>query len=79
MSHSQRPDIVNKSVRELPGPGNYANNNEFGKNAPSFSMQSKREALKRDMIPGPGSYNAADSVVNRDKSPSYRMGTASRT
>lgn len=63
----------------MPGPGNYADINNFGKNVPSFSIQSKREALKRDMIPGPGSYNAADTVVNRDKSPSYRMGTSNRT
>lgn len=41
-------------------------------------MKSKRQELKRDDVPGPGAYNANDTI-NRDKSPSYRMGTASRT
>lgn len=40
-------------------------------------MQPKREPLKRDNIPGPGAYNAADSI-NRDKSPSFRMGQSQR-
>jgi len=42
------------------------------------SIYGKREPPKKDFIPGPGSYNNLDTI-NRDKSPSYRMGTAKRS
>jgi len=59
----------------MPGPTNYADINNFGKNVPTYSILGKREPLKKDSVPGPGAYNANDSI-NRDKSPTFRMGSA---
>jgi hypothetical protein len=41
------------------------------------SIMGKREPLKKDFIPGPGSYNNIE-FVHRNKSPSFRMGTGKR-
>jgi hypothetical protein len=40
-------------------------------------MLSGRKDLKKDEVPGPGTYIEFDTI-NRDKSPSYRLGTAKR-
>lgn len=41
-------------------------------------MLSGRKDLKKDYVPGPGSYSEIDTL-KRDKSPSFRMGTGQRT
>ena len=75
MGTSQRLDVTSKSARELPGPGQYSSNKQFGADAVTFSMRGKVQEKQREDIPGPGSYNALDAI-NRDKSPSFRMGTS---
>lgn len=62
---------------DLPGPGNYEDPLKFGKNAPMVSIMGKRE-IKKDNMPGPGTYNASDSIY-KSKSPSFRMGTGKRS
>lgn len=53
---SRRTDIVDKNQTELPGPGNYSGNDEFGKNAKGFAFSGRRDDKYND-VPGPGSYS----------------------
>lgn len=71
--NSQRGDIVQKSMSELPGPGNYNNVNEFGKDVKPIAIRGKPKDLKPSDIPGPGSYDANDTIV-KGISGSVRMG-----
>ncbi|CDW79521.1 UNKNOWN [Stylonychia lemnae] len=77
LSKSQRPEMTSKEVKNLPGPGNYESYKQFGKDVPMVSIMGKREPLKKDNIPGPGSYNNVNEI-QRDKSPSFRIGTSKR-
>jgi hypothetical protein len=40
LSSSKRQDLVCKTAREMPGPGNYESPIKIGKDAPAFSMKS---------------------------------------
>ena len=54
---SKRADIVtSKSYIELPGPGNYNNEevNSFGKHAVKVSIKGKPKDMKGSEAPGPG-------------------------
>lgn len=41
-------------------------------------MNSKREELRKDNNPGPGTYDAMHKL-NKEKSPSYRWGNSERS
>jgi hypothetical protein len=41
MSQSHRVDIVSKEEIAKPGPGNYTQNDKFGKDAKSFQMRGR--------------------------------------
>ena len=62
----------------MPGPGMYDSPSRLGKGGPSYTMKSARKEFSKDDNPGPGAYELNNSI-NRDKSPSYRMGTGQRT
>jgi hypothetical protein len=38
---SKRLDIVSMTARDMPGPGNYSNEAEFGKNVKSYKFEGK--------------------------------------
>jgi hypothetical protein len=53
---SDRKSIVDKILRDIPGPGNYSQSALFGNSGPSFSMKGKQEAKQKNEVPGPGNY-----------------------
>ena len=60
-----------------PGPGQYQSKQYVGKEGPKISMSSRpKTSLGRSTQPGPGQYNS--SLVNRPKTPAYRIGSAKR-
>ena len=62
---------------EQPGPGNYDNQKEFGKDAKSFVMRGRPEDQERNDSPGPGHYSPSQSAI-KDKVVSYNMGSKSQ-
>lgn len=63
----------------MPGPGMYSSpHRTIGKDSYQYSMGTKRQDQKANDIPGPGAYDAKDTVM-RDKSPSFRLGTGERS
>lgn len=47
----------------MPGPGNYESDiHAFGKNSKGFTIQGKDKDKYND-VPGPGSYNQAESLT----------------
>jgi hypothetical protein len=69
---------ADKSRPMTPGPGQYQYKSYVGKEAPKISMSSRpQSSLGAGSIgPGPGQYNMV--LSNRPKSPSYRLGSATR-
>ena len=46
--------MVGKSAKDAPGPGQYSDNREFGRNAPAVQIQGKGNDQVREDRPGPG-------------------------
>lgn len=84
MNRSQPKFSFGKETRgdnrrpQTPGPGQYQCKEFLGKEAPKISMSGKngKEYNESRYVPGPGQYNG--SMINRPKSPSYKIGTAQR-
>jgi Sperm-tail PG-rich repeat len=74
---SKRPPLSDNG--ENPGPGTY----EIPQRAvegPKFSMKGRIEKANPDNSPGPGHYeHAANDYTTKERAPTYRMGSASRT
>lgn len=47
----------------MPGPGNYNDNNKFGKNTVSFYMGERVKDINKNANPGPGSYEDNRYVI----------------
>ena len=75
-SKSHRAELVSKTAREMPGPGNYHEGNTFGKGAPSFTIRGKPDDRTRVESPGPGHYSPDHSPV-KDKTITYKMDSRS--
>lgn len=45
----------------------YDSPSKLGKDTPVYTIQSKRQELRRDLSPGPGEYDAKDTL-SKDKS-----------
>jgi hypothetical protein len=60
---STRNHYVSKSISEMPGPGNYNDNNKFGKNTVSFYMGERVKDINKNANPGPGSYEDNRYVI----------------
>jgi hypothetical protein len=56
-SKKERSAFSSKSYSQLPGPGNYHNQEEFGKAAPKFTIKGKPKDNNRNDSPGPGQYD----------------------
>ena len=58
----------------MPAPGQYSNENykAFGSDCKSFKIRDKGREERKDFSPGPGHYNANDSIV-KDKSVAFKM------
>ena len=52
-----------------PGPGTYAHQTDFGVDGRGSTMTPRRQQIKTDMMPGPGSYDVSQADLNR--SPGY--------
>ena len=50
----------------------------MGQGSVSYSIKGKSKEIRTERNPGPGAYEVSE-LHNRDKSPSYKMGTSSRT
>lgn len=61
---------------ENPGPGSY--NLESKPRGPQFSILGRSESPIKNNNPGPGQYEPDNLNISRDKSPSFKMGSASR-
>ena len=61
---TKRPDIwEGQTKRDAPGPGNYQDNNQFGKSVKgAATMGSKYKPLK-NQNPGPGQYTSDVNLV----------------
>lgn len=61
-----------------PGPGQYQYKQYVGKDGPKITISSRPNTSggSRSFVPGPGQYNA--NLSNKNKSPSYRIGSAKR-
>ncbi len=55
----------------------YESPGKFGTNAPTYTIQSKRQTTKRDLTPGPGSYDVKESL-SKDQALSFKMGSSMR-
>lgn len=65
----KRTEAVSKEKRYVPGPGQYQSPDKFGKDAPKVSLHSKLlDSNSRNLNPGPGQYNPAQTVI-RQRSP----------
>ena len=73
-----RESIVNKLLADMPGPGNYSQSSLFGKNAPSFTMQGKKDQKMRDHSPGPGVYDNSTSQT-KERVKAYKMSDTKRS
>ncbi|OMJ81022.1 hypothetical protein SteCoe_18583 [Stentor coeruleus] len=74
---SQRPPL-NDAI-ETPGPGTYQIRPTTIE-GPKYTMTSRRSTSKINSSPGPGHYDQSLNEVNsREKAPSYKIGTSSRT
>jgi hypothetical protein len=78
ISKSKRADIVGRDAKELPGPGNYSDGKEFGKDAIAFKMGGKAKETNRNDSPGPGNYDPNDNLV-RYASPQHGISKTSRS
>jgi hypothetical protein len=73
MSNSPgRSELVSKEQSFLPGPGNYEEHDEFGKNTITYSIRGKSNERKGNNNPGPGNYNADPSIL-KDKPVAYKI------
>lgn len=59
---AQSSMIHSKSTKLIPGPGQYSQTNEFGKNAQSFSIRGKHKDTQNTQSPGPGHYEPSHTV-----------------
>lgn len=57
----------------LPGPGNYDDHNQFGKDGVKYSIRGKSPDAKDNGFPGPGNYEQ-DVGPTKDRSIAYKMG-----
>lgn len=62
---------------ESPGPGTYNISNKT--QGPQYSILGRDGPLTKNDVPGPGQYNSTSNSMNKDKSPSYKIGTSIRT
>lgn len=70
--------VKNKSL--LPGPGQYGYANNVKKDAPKYSLTSRRvdtSPLLGKYSPGPGNYNPSDEFAKTSQ-PKYKFGSSSR-
>ena len=72
---SSRGDIVNKSISEMPGPGNYSETITFGKGGISSSIRGKRNDAKNLDMPGPGTYEQSRNAI-KEKVFAYKIGSS---
>ena len=56
MSASKRGDLVSKTARDLPGPGNYEHDTAIGKSF-AYTMGGKSKEVQDNSKPGPGHYD----------------------
>lgn len=63
MGNTNRADVVSKEARELPGPGNYANQDLIGKDSRSFVIAGKPKDMQDNRVPGPGAYDPTIHLV----------------
>lgn len=76
---SQRSTLyANKSVVDLPGPGNYDSSKGFGKGSVAVSIRGKQSDLKRLQSPGPGAYELEGTTKVKDRIKTVRIGTSKR-
>ncbi|OMJ68979.1 hypothetical protein SteCoe_33427 [Stentor coeruleus] len=61
---------------ESPGPGSYSL--ESKPQGPQFSMLGRSDSPIKNGNPGPGQYEPNNLSISRDKSPSFKIGSASR-
>jgi len=62
-----------------PGPGTYSKIDEdFGKGKPKVTIGSRREEVKGQGTPGPGSYEAKE-LITKHNNPSFRQGSGMRS
>ncbi len=73
MSKSKRSEFVKKDAAGSPGPGLYESPTRIGKDCHTFTIGERKPEAKPNNVPGPGEYEARDSLM-RSKSPSYRIG-----
>ena len=57
----------------LPGPGIYTKEEEFGKNAKSFTIGGKHKDSQKSEVPGPGHYEPSNTHT-KDRSVAFGMG-----
>ena len=74
---AQRADYVGKDARDMPGPGHFESNDQFGKNGIKYSMYGKPADAKDNGNPGPGNYEQ-DVGPTKDRSISYKMGNGAQ-
>ena len=67
----------NKSYK-TPGPGQYEYKNFIGKEGPRITMSAKFRTKIGENNPGPGQYDETNTNKYKNKTPSYRIGTAKR-
>lgn len=75
IGNSTREDLVSKSQKELPGPGNYEDGKTFGKGGVSASIRGKRSDMKSLDVPGPGSYEFSRNAI-KEKVFTYKIGSS---
>lgn len=76
---STRSDIVSKSLKEMPGPGNYDQFGNFGSKTATgcFTIGEKTTYTFKNENPGPGSYADAQAIT-KFKGQSLKFGSSQR-
>jgi hypothetical protein len=77
-AHSER-DPLHTMSKTLPGPGTYSFRGTFEALGKGTSMTPRRPnsaMITASRVPGPGAYNL--TITNKTRSPTYRIGSASR-
>lgn len=69
--------MMSRSTIDLPGPGSYSTNKNFGNDARKAQITGKPAESQRNDSPGPGKYDIKDAIV-KYTTPNYGLGTTRR-